>query len=626
MSILLSSILGRGLTWPEVDNNILNLSQSFSNYAELGTSVAFTSVNINGTAGNGHLHLRWQSSEPSGTGNANTIFATSSSLGIKIDGSGYSNYLTFPATSSATYTYPSSSGTLALVGDINTITGSFLPLVGGKQMTGDISFSGSVKITSSYNVLGIFSGSSEYIPADSSLVGRNYGPYYSNTLRTYNIGSGTYNDPQYTTIIQQSDTETAIYGTNKGKSNGSGSLFSVSPNTGIFSNVKDSNQQGNFQITTTDLRFAVSQSNFTNYIKLSHLPLSQTHSIQFPASDGIILLDSTISGSYAKLDGSNTPFTGAIRFEPTIGTAVTAKAFSTNPIYVGRDSSNVEKFRVNSSGLIDVYSTTNNFFFRAFAGANEFSISEFSSRWVLQGDSRPLTFSFINNMTFSLRATNGTFDFGNDAGGSTVRLQTVNNQNSIIAINGIKIGNNTDAASVAGAGSIKYNSSTLSYSDGVNWNSVSVASNFSLHTFDVCDTTAQVAPNGTTYWMKVVSPFTGTVDKIGCLVTSVTGESIHMGIYNKAGSVIQSSSIGTGIPVSGINTASLSGTVSLVAGTEYWLAVKADGTGSISLGSKTVFGNANICNSQFIGAGAVPSTTGSATIATDAFYVFAFKS
>jgi hypothetical protein len=47
-----------------------------------------------------------------------------------------------------------------------------------------------------------------------------------------------------------------------------------------------------------------------------------------------------------------------------------------------------------------------------------------------------------------------------------------NNQNNIVLTTGAKIGNNTDTAVVAGAGSIKYNAGKLSFSNGTNWGDI----------------------------------------------------------------------------------------------------------------------------------------------------------
>ena len=83
---------------------------------------------------------------------------------------------------------------------------------------------------------------------------------------------------------------------------------------------------------------------------------------------------------------------------------------------------------------------------------------------------------FLWNGNNNMKGTNKWFLYNDD---NTVnsylkgQLQLVGSpQNALVVTNGIKIGNNTDSASTAGGGSLKYVSSTLQYSDGSNWNTV----------------------------------------------------------------------------------------------------------------------------------------------------------
>lgn len=81
---------------------------------------ALTSLNINGTAGNGHIHLKHQSSDPSSQASSSTIFADSNGnlswindglSKITIDGDG--------VTAPRVYTLPNATGILALTSDIH---------------------------------------------------------------------------------------------------------------------------------------------------------------------------------------------------------------------------------------------------------------------------------------------------------------------------------------------------------------------------------------------------------------------------------------------------------------------------------------------------------------------------
>lgn len=93
-----------------------------------GGGSALTSLNINGTSGNGHIHLRHQASDPTAPGSSSTIFADTngnpawlnaglSKATLDLDG----------ITAARTYTYPDASGTVALTSDIPT-TASYVTL------------------------------------------------------------------------------------------------------------------------------------------------------------------------------------------------------------------------------------------------------------------------------------------------------------------------------------------------------------------------------------------------------------------------------------------------------------------------------------------------------------------
>lgn len=68
-----------------------------------GTAVAFTSVNINGTAGNGHIHLKHQSGDPTVSASNTAIWADNAGeLQMKNDGNAKTTILTAPVLAAAT--------------------------------------------------------------------------------------------------------------------------------------------------------------------------------------------------------------------------------------------------------------------------------------------------------------------------------------------------------------------------------------------------------------------------------------------------------------------------------------------------------------------------------------------
>jgi len=96
-------------------------------------------VSIMGTGGNGHIHLKHQSSDASGTGNSTTLFANSSGyLKWKNDG-GYFSTLKMEQTADRTYTFQNKSYTLA---DSTTLSDSVVALrtsIDAKKMIDSIS-------------------------------------------------------------------------------------------------------------------------------------------------------------------------------------------------------------------------------------------------------------------------------------------------------------------------------------------------------------------------------------------------------------------------------------------------------------------------------------------------------
>lgn len=102
-----------GLTYNKTTNELT--AGSFS-----GGASALTSLNINGAAGSGHIHLKHQSSDPSSQASSSTIFADSNGnlawinnglSKITLDGDG--------VTAARVYTLPDATGTLALTSDLH---------------------------------------------------------------------------------------------------------------------------------------------------------------------------------------------------------------------------------------------------------------------------------------------------------------------------------------------------------------------------------------------------------------------------------------------------------------------------------------------------------------------------
>ena len=84
------------------------IQTQLNNKADEGTAVAFTSVNINGTGGNGHIHLKHQSGDPNVSANNTTIWADNAGdLYAKNDGNPKAKVLTADAIGSTVQGYSS---------------------------------------------------------------------------------------------------------------------------------------------------------------------------------------------------------------------------------------------------------------------------------------------------------------------------------------------------------------------------------------------------------------------------------------------------------------------------------------------------------------------------------------
>jgi hypothetical protein len=84
------------------------IQTQLDNKADEGTAVAFTSVNINGTGGNGHIHLKHQSADPSVSASNTAIWADNAGdLYAKNDGNPKAKVLTADAIGSTVQAYSS---------------------------------------------------------------------------------------------------------------------------------------------------------------------------------------------------------------------------------------------------------------------------------------------------------------------------------------------------------------------------------------------------------------------------------------------------------------------------------------------------------------------------------------
>lgn len=84
-------------------------------------------LSANGTGGNGHLHLKHQSSDASATGSSTVLFADSNGdIKYKNDGGYYTTFVTSSNTADRAYTLPNVAGTVTLNAATQTLTGKTL--------------------------------------------------------------------------------------------------------------------------------------------------------------------------------------------------------------------------------------------------------------------------------------------------------------------------------------------------------------------------------------------------------------------------------------------------------------------------------------------------------------------
>lgn len=94
-----------------------------ANWDAGGYEITSQSFKIDGSAGDGHFHMRYQSAIPTGAANNSKMFAGSTgALGWVVDSNAYAFYLDMTGnTASRTLTVPDNSGTIALLTDITNV-------------------------------------------------------------------------------------------------------------------------------------------------------------------------------------------------------------------------------------------------------------------------------------------------------------------------------------------------------------------------------------------------------------------------------------------------------------------------------------------------------------------------
>lgn len=355
-------------------------------------------------------------------------------------------------------------------------------------------------------------------------------------------------------------------------------------------------------------------------------------STEFLKADGSVdsntYLTSASLSAYAKLDGTNQPFTGNVKITKTSG-----ETFRTE-ITAGNNN----MYFTSTANVVSDYISPSAFYIRNwtdFVGGNQTfelgsgnigtSLRASGTRSMIVGNTPHFTSwgnGSINNQCttlFRMQNISGSkiFDWGATTG-TFVMTGALGALNSATFDGGIKIGNNSQTASSAGAGSIRYNSG-LEVSDGATWESVGGGTtDFAKETYSMQDITTGTALGGTAYYMKIVMSADCTINRIGCFVTSTAAETIYMAVYNTAGTKLVEGNVASGSVVAGINVATIADTA-LQAGTEYWIAVKDNNSGSVNLGTKTTLTDTNLCQSEFVGAGSLPGTKGGTSAGTSVY-------
>lgn len=153
-------------------------------------------IKITGTAGNGHLTLRWQSVDPTSAGNHTTFFANSvGDFKYKIDGNYYTTFSTYANTADRVYTFPDRSITIDNITTSTTTSGTGF-LKGNGSV---ISFDNSTYLTSvsgTTNRISVSGGNT--IDIDGAYVGQTSITTVSSTTGiTTGVWKATIIDPTY---------------------------------------------------------------------------------------------------------------------------------------------------------------------------------------------------------------------------------------------------------------------------------------------------------------------------------------------------------------------------------------------------------------------------------------------
>ena len=119
----------------------------------------------------------------------------------------------------------------------------------------------------------------------------------------------------------------------------------------------------------------------------------------------------------------------------------------------------------------------------------------------------------------------------------------------------------------------------------------------SIESFNITNATSQSATSGSYFAIKVIPAFDITVSQMSCYVTSANASTAYMGIYDNSGNLLDEASVSTGS--TGVRQGSLSGSVTLSQGAEYYFALL-EGSGSPNFASKPIFSLSSIGRSAYV--------------------------
>jgi hypothetical protein len=155
-----------------VANGYYPYSSNPRQYIESGTTGSLKSLTITGTAGDGHIHLRHQSVDPTGTGQSTTIFAnTNGDLKYKNASSYYTTLETYTNTADRNYKFQNKSYTVADSADVAAKgSGTVTSIATGLGLSGGtITTTGTLLVdTSSASIISRQRASATYQPLSTS--------------------------------------------------------------------------------------------------------------------------------------------------------------------------------------------------------------------------------------------------------------------------------------------------------------------------------------------------------------------------------------------------------------------------------------------------------------------------